>query len=385
MDKGNDRVEEFSSSGAYVSKFGEAGSEPGQLSSPTGIAVAPVSGNVWVGDTLNNRVSEFTEVGAYLGSFGAKGSENGQLNSPEGIAFSGGDAYVVDSANDRVQEFSMSGQYIAKFGSKGTGNGLFETPDGIATEPVSGDLYVSDYANNRIEEFNPAGTFLMAFGKKGTGTGEFTNPEGVTVNATGDVYVADAGNNRVQELKPTYVLNSPAPEPPVLGTSAVSTIDYNVPISGAGAPHEMTKPELEKWGQTDDPAEPVPGESLATAVFPPDEPMGWPAKDYKRATITYLDELGRTVNRASPSSGISTSEYSETNEVIRSLSADNRAAALTETCESKEKCKSAEVASCLTRKASTTGKPKKKRKKKKKKNRSNRARGCWKCEDRSIS
>jgi DNA-binding beta-propeller fold protein YncE len=328
-DKGNNRIEELTSKGAYVRTFGEKGSESGKLNSPVGVAIAS-NGNIWVGDYANNRVDEFTETGSYLGAFGSEGSGNGQFKGPTGIAFSGEYAYVVDSGNDRVQEFSMSGEFIRKFGSKGTGEGQLEVPYGIAIEPVSGDLYVADSANSRIEEFNPAGTFLLTYGKKGEGSGEFSSPQSVTVNSTGDIYVPDSGNNRVQELEPKYSTNNPPPEPPALGTGAVSTIAYNVPLSGTGAPHEMTKTKLEELWQLDDPAEPVPGQSLATAVFPPDEPMGWPAKDYKRATITYLDELGRTVNRAFPSGGISTSEYNETNEVIRSLSADNRAAALKE-------------------------------------------------------
>jgi hypothetical protein len=340
-DKGNNRIEELNSKGEYVGTFGEKGSEPGYLSSPVAVAIAP-NGNVWVADYGNSRVDEFTELGGYLGSFGREGSENGQFKGPTGIAFSGEDAYVVDSGNDRVQELSMSGQYISRFGSKGTSEGQFETPYGIATEPVSGDLYVADAGNNRIEEYNPAGTYLVAYGKKGEKEGEFVGPQAVVVNLTGYVYVTDSGNNRVQELEPKYSKNEPLPEPPVLGSSAVTTIDYNVPLWGEGAPDTTAKNEAEeraereKWGQVDDPAEPVPGESLATAVFPPDEPMGWPAKDYKRATITYLDELGRTVNRASPSGGISTSEYNETDEVVRSLSADNRVAALKEGSFSKE-------------------------------------------------
>jgi DNA-binding beta-propeller fold protein YncE len=335
VDTGENIVVEFNSKGELIGLFGSKGKEPGELDAPRGIAIAP-NGNVWVGDYGNNRVAEFSETGKAIGDFGSEGTGNGQFKGPDGIAFSGGDAYVVDSGNDRVQEFSTSGQYIAKFGSKGTSNGEFEVPYGIATEPVSGDLYVVDSGNDRVEEFSPAGAFLVAFGKKGTGNGEFTSPEQVAVNTAGDVYVSDTGNNRVQELEPKYSTSNPLPEPPALGTSAVTTIDYNVPLSGSGAPHEMTTTELEKWGQTDDPAEPAPGQSLATAVFPPDEPMGWPAKDYKRATITYLDELGRTVNRAVPSAGIATSEYNETNEVIRSLSADNREAALKEGAKSKE-------------------------------------------------
>jgi len=319
LDGGTQRVEEFSSSGSFIRAF--------NASTPEAIAIAPVSGDVWVGESASSRVEEFSETGGSLGSFGSEGSGNGQFHSVAGIAFSGPNAYVLDPGNQRVQEFSTSGQYIAKFGSKGTGNGQFESPCGISTEPVSGDLYVGDRGNNRVEEFNPAGTFIVAFGKKGTGNGEFTNPEGLAVNSAGDVYVADAGNNRVQEFEPKYSTNNPLPAPPALTTSAVMTFVYNVPLSGLEL-DTMTKVELEKWGQKDLPTE-------ATAVYPPDEPMGWPAKDYKRATISYYDELARMVNVAAPSGGLSTSEYNETNEVVRSLSADNRAAALAEGANSK--------------------------------------------------
>ncbi len=112
-----------------------------------------------------------------------------------------------------------------------------------------------------------------------------------------------------------------------------STIEYNVPLSGTGLP-TMTKSEVEKWGQTDDPVN-------AAAIIPPDEPQGWPASNYKRAAIIYLDGEARTVNTASPSGGIATKEYNTNNDVVRSLSADNRVAAL------KEGSKSAQMAKKL--------------------------------------
>jgi len=336
VDKGNSRIEELNAKGEYVRSFGVKGIQPGDLKAPEGIAIE-AAGDVWVGDTGNNRIDEFTETGEALGSFGTEGSGNGQLKAPDGIAFSGGDAFVVDSGNDRVQEFSLSGEYLAQFGSKGSGSGQLEAPAAVATEPISGDLYVADSANNRIDEFNPAGVYLLSFGKKGEGTGEFSTPTGVAVNQAGDVYVADTANNRVQEFEPKYSRSNPAPEPPTVGSSAITSIDYEVPVSGSGAPHELSSTELEKWGQLDKPVE-------ATAVFPPVEPMGWPAKNYTSATVTYLDEFGRTVNRGAPTGGVATSEYNEDNEVTRSLSADNRALALKES-------KPAEVAARLDTKS----------------------------------
>ena len=52
-----------------------------------------------------------------------------------------------------------------------------------------------------------------------------------------------------------------APEPPTPGTTSIWTVDYQVLVSGTGAPHEMTAAKVAEWGQKDDPSE-------ATAFFP---------------------------------------------------------------------------------------------------------------------
>ena len=107
------------------------------------------------------------------------------------------------------------------------------------------------------------------------------------------------------------------------------TIEYRVPLSGSGL-QTMTEAGVKKWGQEDDPTE-------GMAIIPPDKPMGWPASEYEHASIDYLDAEGRTVDELLPSGGISTSEYNATNEVVRTLSADDRASALKEPSESKSR------------------------------------------------
>ncbi len=66
------------------------------------------------------------------------------------------------------------------------------------------------------------------------------------------------------------------------------------------------------------------------AIFPPDEAQSWPAGDYKRATIYYLDNMNRAVNISSPTGDISTTEFDSHNNRTRELTAANRAAALKE-------------------------------------------------------
>jgi tripartite motif-containing protein 71 len=103
---------------------------------------------------------------------------------------------------------------------------------------------------------------------------------------------------------------------------AGTTIEYNVPVEGTGAPYVMSHSEVEKWGQKDYPAE-------AAEVSPEEHPQGWPANGHTGATVYYMDDEADTVNIAASTGGISTTEYHEGDAVL-ALSADNRAQALKE-------------------------------------------------------
>ncbi|MGA7010001.1 MAG: hypothetical protein WB612_09705, partial [Nitrososphaeraceae archaeon] len=90
------------------------------------------SGNVYVADRYNNRVQEFSPNGTYITSWGVVGSENGQFKIPLGVAIDGhsGNVYVADSGNNRIQEFSPNGTYITSWGTEGSENGQFGLPAG---------------------------------------------------------------------------------------------------------------------------------------------------------------------------------------------------------------------------------------------------------------
>jgi RHS repeat-associated protein len=331
-DEGHHRIEELSPAGAFIRAIGSEGTEAGKFKYPAGLAVDS-SGNLWVADYGNNRVQELNSEGGSIQAFGASGTEGGQFKGPSAVAVAGGTVYVTDSNNNRVEEFSTSGTYLGAFGSAGFGNGQLEKPEGVAVEPRTGDIIVADTSNYRVQAFSPNGKFLQMIGTSGAGEGQFAKPHGMAFTPAGGLYVADFGNNRVQKLATAYT-QAEAPAPLSTGSVAVTTVAYNVPVSGVGAPYNMSASEVEKWGQTDLPVE-------AAAIYPPDEAMGWPVQDYRRATVDYLDSLDRSVDVANPSGGIATTEYNSTNDVVRSLTADNRVSAL------KEGAKSAEVAKLL--------------------------------------
>ncbi|HBX70173.1 MAG TPA: hypothetical protein DEH25_12550, partial [Chloroflexi bacterium] len=56
------RILEFTTDGDFVRYWGEYGSESGNFILPTGLAVDPVSGDLWVADSGNDRLLKFGEV-----------------------------------------------------------------------------------------------------------------------------------------------------------------------------------------------------------------------------------------------------------------------------------------------------------------------------------
>ena len=73
VEQGNSRVQKFSAQGALELIFGRGGHGEGELRSPTGIAVAPGSGDIYVADTGNSRVLRFDAEGNFLSTLGAAG------------------------------------------------------------------------------------------------------------------------------------------------------------------------------------------------------------------------------------------------------------------------------------------------------------------------
>ena len=121
--------------------------------------------------------------------------------------------------------------------------------------------------------------------------------------------------NPSNQLTSTVRNNNPS------GTET-TTVVYNVPLTGSGAPYSMGSSDVAAWAQQDDPV-------TATAIFPPTEvPSGSPPSDYTQATIYYTDVNGQLVNVAQPGGEISTTEYDQFGNVIRSLSPANRETAL---------------------------------------------------------
>jgi RHS repeat-associated protein len=130
---------------------------------------------------------------------------------------------------------------------------------------------------------------------------------------------SDPQTGRLVAVKRPSLLASPS--------VAQTTIAYGAPVSGSGAPYDMSGSAVAQWGQQDLPTD-------ATAIFPPDQVPASPPSSYSRATVYYMDAEGMLVNTATPSgagtsaASITTTEPDEHGNVVRELSAQNRLRAL---------------------------------------------------------
>ncbi len=144
--------------------FGSTGTLGGQFSATTGVGGVAVNengtgganaGDTYVVDRGNNRIERFSATGAFISAWGkdvvtggGTGYEvctvaseckaaatstglGGEMNTPQGVTVdqSTGNVYVTDQGNIRVQEFSATGAFIRAFGAgvtiggaTGTGN-----------------------------------------------------------------------------------------------------------------------------------------------------------------------------------------------------------------------------------------------------------------------
>jgi DNA-binding beta-propeller fold protein YncE len=189
----------------------------GQFESPSGIAVAQATGDVYVVDKGDGRVERFSAAGGFVGQFDGSGllpgegagAPTGKLSSPEGIAVDNAcelhepvltesttptcaefdpsrDAvYVADTGHAVIDKFTADGEYLGQLTEAG-GSGFGEV-DGVA---VDGQGRVWVYTGSgAIDEFGneaPANSFVTAIQAATQGLG-FAEP-GFARDSSGAFY-----------------------------------------------------------------------------------------------------------------------------------------------------------------------------------------------------
>lgn len=194
-------IYKYNFSGKYITKWVSYEMENDEFeNSAAGVAVDPTGHFVYVIENWNNRIQKFMSSGKYITEWGSFGSANGQFYNPADVAVdSSGNVYVTDNDNHRIQKFSSKGKFITKWGSLGVANGQFKSPVGVDVD-ASGNVYVVDNGNHRIQKFSLRGKFITKWGSWGSANGQFNHPVDVVVDGSGNVYVTDSGNHRIQKF-----------------------------------------------------------------------------------------------------------------------------------------------------------------------------------------
>ena len=206
------------STSSTSSPTGSRSSTPPGPSSPRGAPWAPAtasstprpgiatdsSGNVYVADTGNNRIQEF--------------DSSGGTSSPSGEAWAPGTASSPPLGRRRRlhrrrlrrrlgqqpdPEVRLLGQLhhqVGKPWGRATASSAPPLRRSTSRSAPPTTSIVVDPTNNRVEKFRPIGTFITKWGTAGSGTGQFTLPSGVAIASAGEVYVVDQGNSRVERV-----------------------------------------------------------------------------------------------------------------------------------------------------------------------------------------
>ena len=86
---------------------------------PWGVAVNKED-DIAVSDVGNHKIHLFKSDGTHIKSFGGEGTQPGEFSRPSGIALHANNIIVAEQNNSRVQEVSKQGQYLSHFGAQGS-------------------------------------------------------------------------------------------------------------------------------------------------------------------------------------------------------------------------------------------------------------------------
>lgn len=179
----------------FQGSWGGFGTAPGQFIEPSSIDL-DVNGVVIVAGH-ENRVQRFTSDGAPLEIWGEAGAGDGQFDHPHGLAVDDdlGLVYVGDQENHRLQVFTIAGEFVRQWG-----DAQFAHIHDIGIDRATGDVFVGDYELDTLRKFSATGELLAELGGSGTAPAEFNGVWGVATDSSRNVYVADTHNQRVQKL-----------------------------------------------------------------------------------------------------------------------------------------------------------------------------------------
>jgi len=200
---------------------------------PHGLAVDPISGNIFLADPGNRRIRQITPLGVVttLAGSGSSTSVDGtgtsaSIGHPVDIVCDSlGNIYVTDSNQQRIRKIVISTRIVTTIAGSGTAgfldatgtNAMFNWPNGLAID-MFGNLLIADTGNFRVRKITTSGVVTTIAGdgtqgiSSGTGTSsKFFSPRMITIDSTGNAYVSDCDSHRIRKI--TFSPSLPGPLP----------------------------------------------------------------------------------------------------------------------------------------------------------------------------
>jgi DNA-binding beta-propeller fold protein YncE len=188
-----------------------------RLFKPSGVAVDPETGDVFVSDGYGNRrVVVFDSQGRFQRQWGRQASPDESRDGVpaafarvvHGISLSNESLlYVCDRQGNRIQVFELDGTFVRNFWVETSD----EIPDArgtawwVAFSPDDRQrlLYVMDGRNERVRIIErETGALVSSFGRPGHQLGAFTHGHTLAVDSQGSVYVGETDTGRrVQKFR----------------------------------------------------------------------------------------------------------------------------------------------------------------------------------------
>ena len=156
----NTRVVKFDKNGKYLMTWGQAGAtgrgappekRPGYMNNVHGLAVDPMTRQVFVNDRQNHRVQVFDENGKYLRewSFGPPPSDIHLF-----IITADRYLWAADRGTSKMLKYDLDGNFLYSWGTWGDFAGGMWGVHGLSTDQ-DGNFYVAEVDSGRAQKYRP--------------------------------------------------------------------------------------------------------------------------------------------------------------------------------------------------------------------------------------